>query len=96
MITELPLVVVDVQKEVRLPEFQPKLSRQTLIRLFTAGTESVPLQSSQPTPSHCFDSAFYAGKFAMEHMMPVILLTEGFLGNGSEPWKVPAMKDYPK
>ena len=36
-----------------------------------------------------------AGKFAMEHMMPVLLLTEGFLGNGSEPWKIPSMKDYP-
>ena len=47
------------------------------------------------SPSDCFEKAFYAGKFAMEHMMPVILLSEGFLGNGSEPWKIPSMKDFP-
>ena len=48
------------------------------------------------SPSHCFDAAFTAAKLALEHMMPVILLTEGFIANGSEPWKIPSMKDYPE
>jgi 2-oxoglutarate ferredoxin oxidoreductase subunit alpha len=48
------------------------------------------------SPSHCFEAAFYAGKYAMEHMMPVILLSEGFLGNGSEPWRIPSMSDFPQ
>ena len=47
------------------------------------------------TPSDCFRAAFYAAKFAMEHMMPVVFLSEGYLGNGSEPWKIPSMSDYP-
>jgi 2-oxoglutarate ferredoxin oxidoreductase subunit alpha len=48
------------------------------------------------SPAHCFDAAFNAAKIAVEHMTPVLLLTEGFLGNGSEPWLIPSMKDYPK
>ena len=48
------------------------------------------------SPADCFDAAFNAAKIAVEHMTPVLLLTEGFLGNGSEPWKIPSMKDYPK
>ena len=41
------------------------------------------------SPAHCFDAAFTAAKIALEHMTPVILLSEGFLGNGSEPWRIP-------
>ena len=48
------------------------------------------------SPAGCFDAAFNAAKIALEHMTPVLLLTEGFLGNGSEPWLIPSMKDYPK
>ena len=48
------------------------------------------------SPADCFDAAFNAAKIAIEHMTPVLLLTEGFLGNGSEPWLIPSMKDYPK
>ena len=47
------------------------------------------------SPSDCFDAAFYAAKTALEHMVPVVLASEGFLGNGSEPWRIPSMKDYP-
>jgi 2-oxoglutarate ferredoxin oxidoreductase subunit alpha len=47
------------------------------------------------TPSDCFKYAFEAGKIAIEHMTPVILLTDSYLANGSEPWKIPAMKDLP-
>ncbi len=47
------------------------------------------------SPSDCFHYAFMAGKIAMEHMTPVILLTDGFIANGSEPWRIPSMADYP-
>ena len=46
-------------------------------------------------PSDCFDYAFMAAKITLERMTPVMLLTDGFLGNGSEPWKVPSMADMP-
>ena len=48
------------------------------------------------SPSDCFDYAFRAAKIAMEHMTPVILLTDGFIANGSEPWRIPSMSDYPE
>jgi 2-oxoglutarate ferredoxin oxidoreductase subunit alpha len=47
------------------------------------------------TPSDCFHYAFEAARISLEHMVPVILLSDGFLANGSEPWKIPSMKDYP-
>ncbi len=46
-------------------------------------------------PSDCFHYAFEAGRLALEHMTPVVLLTDGFIANGSEPWRIPSMKDYP-
>jgi 2-oxoglutarate ferredoxin oxidoreductase subunit alpha len=48
------------------------------------------------SPSDCFDHAFWASKIALEHMTPVLLLTDGFIANGSEPWKIPYMADYPR
>jgi 2-oxoglutarate ferredoxin oxidoreductase subunit alpha len=47
------------------------------------------------TPSDCFHYAFWAAKIALERMTPVILLTDGFIANGSEPWRIPSMSDYP-
>jgi 2-oxoglutarate ferredoxin oxidoreductase subunit alpha len=47
------------------------------------------------SPSDCFHYAFWAGKIALERMTPVILLTDGFIANGSEPWRIPSMSDYP-
>jgi 2-oxoglutarate ferredoxin oxidoreductase subunit alpha len=47
------------------------------------------------TPSDCFNFAFEAAKIALEHMTPVLLLSDSFLANGTEPWKIPSMKDLP-
>jgi 2-oxoglutarate ferredoxin oxidoreductase subunit alpha len=48
------------------------------------------------TPSDCFHFAFEAARIAVEHMTPVLLLTDSYLANGSEPWKIPSMNDLPK
>jgi 2-oxoglutarate ferredoxin oxidoreductase subunit alpha len=48
------------------------------------------------TPSDCFQYAFEAAKIALEHMTPVILLSDSYLANGTEPWRIPQMKDLPK
>ena len=48
------------------------------------------------SPTDCFESAFEASKIAMEHMTPVVLLTDGYIANGSSAWKIPDMKDYPE
>ena len=97
MITELPMVIVNVQRSGPSTGVPTKTEQTDLNQALYGRNGECPIMvMAARTPSHCFDSAFYAGKYAMEHMMPVILLTEGFIGNGSEPWKIPKMADYPE
>jgi 2-oxoglutarate ferredoxin oxidoreductase subunit alpha len=96
VITELPLVIVDVQRSGPSTGIPTKTEQTDLLQaLYGRNGECPMMVMAAHSPAHCFDTAFMAGKFAMEHMMPVLLMTEGFLGNGSEPWKIPSMKDYP-
>lgn len=96
MITELPLVLIDVQRAGPSTGIPTKTEQTDLAQALYGrnGECPVPVVAAH-SPAHCFDAAFSASKIALEHMTPVILLSEGFLGNGSEPWKVPEMKDYP-
>jgi 2-oxoglutarate ferredoxin oxidoreductase subunit alpha len=64
--------------------------------LFGRNGESPVVVVAASTPSNCFHYAFVASKIALEHMTPVILMTDGFLANSSEPWKIPKMSDYPE
>lgn len=97
MITELPLVIVDVQRSGPSTGIPTKTEQTDLNQALYGRNGECPIMvMAARTPSHCFESAFYAAKYAMEHMMPVILLTEGFIGNGSEPWKIPNMSDFPE
>ena len=97
MITELPLVVVDVQRAGPSTGIPTKTEQTDLNQaLYGRNGECPVVVMAAHSPADCFDAAFNAAKIALEHMTPVVLLTEGFLGNGSEPWKIPSMKDYPK
>ena len=97
VITELPLVIVDVQRSGPSTGIPTKTEQTDLLQaLYGRNGECPMMVMAAHSPAHCFDAAFIAGKFAMEHMMPVLLMTEGFLGNGSEPWKIPNMEDYPE
>ena len=96
VMTELPLVVVDVQRAGPCTGLPTKTEQTDLNEaLYGRNGESPLVVMAAHSPSDCFDMAFNASKIAIEHMTPVLLLSEGFLGNGSEPWKIPAMKDYP-
>ena len=96
MITELPLVIVDVQRSGPSTGFPTKTEQTDLNQALYGRNGECPIMvMAARTPSDCFNAAFYAAKYALEHMMPVILLTEGFLGNGSEPWKIPSMDEFP-
>jgi len=96
MITELPLVVVDVQRAGPSTGIPTKTEQTDLGQALYGRNGECPVPIIAPhSPSDCFDAAFNACKVAVEHMTPVIMLSEGFLGNGSEPWKIPSMKDYP-
>lgn len=95
-ITELPLVIVDVQRSGPSTGIPTKTEQTDLNQALYGRNGECPIAViAAHSPSHCFDAAFYAGKFAMEHMMPVMLLSEGFIANGTEPWKIPSMSDYP-
>jgi 2-oxoglutarate ferredoxin oxidoreductase subunit alpha len=97
MITELPLVVVDVQRGGPSTGIPTKTEQTDLMQALYGRNGECPIAvMAAHSPSHCFDAAFWAAKLAMEHMMPVILLSEGFVGNGSEPWKIPDIAAYPE
>ena len=97
IMSELPMVVVDVQRGGPSTGLPTKTEQADLTQaLFGRNGESPVVVIAASTPSNCFDFAFEASKIALEHMTPVILLTDGYLAHGSEPWKIPSMKDYPE
>ena len=96
VMAELPLVVVDVQRGGPSTGLPTKTEQSDLMQaLYGRNGECPVVVLAASTPGDCFRFAFEAGKIAMEHMTPVILLTDGFIANGSQPWRIPQMKDYP-
>ena len=97
VMTELPLVVVDVQRAGPSTGIPTKTEQTDLDQALYGRNGECPMPIvAAHSPAGCFDAAFNAAKIALEHMTPVILLSEGFLGNGSEPWRIPSMADYPE
>jgi 2-oxoglutarate/2-oxoacid ferredoxin oxidoreductase subunit alpha len=93
---ELPLLVVDVQRA-GPSTGMPTKTEQTdlLMALYGRNGESpVPVIAAQ-SPSDCFFAAIEAARIALTYRTPVILLSDGYLGNGSEPWRVPEVSDLP-
>ena len=96
VMAELPLVVVDVQRGGPSTGLPTKTEQSDLLQALYGRNGECPLVVlAASTPSDCFDYAFQASKIAMEHMTPVILLTDGFIANGSQPWRIPDLNDYP-
>ncbi|MGM9738598.1 MAG: 2-oxoacid:acceptor oxidoreductase subunit alpha [Candidatus Cryptobacteroides sp.] len=96
VMTELPLVVIDVQRAGPCTGMPTKTEQADLNEaLYGRNGESPMVVMAAHSPAHCFQMAFMAAKTALENMVPVMLLSEGFLGNGSEPWRIPSMSDFP-
>ena len=96
VMTELPLVVVDVQRGGPSTGLPTKNEPSDLWQaLYGRNGESPVPVIAAGTPSDCFIYAFQAAKIAVEYMTPVLLLTDSYLANGSEPWKIPSMKEMP-
>jgi 2-oxoacid:acceptor oxidoreductase, alpha subunit len=96
VMAELPLVIVDVQRGGPSTGLPTKTEQADLMQaLYGRNGESPAVVVAAKTPTDCFDMAFYASKIALEHMTPVILLTDGFIANGSSAWKIPNLDDYP-
>jgi 2-oxoglutarate ferredoxin oxidoreductase subunit alpha len=97
VMTELPLVIVNVQRGGPSTGLPTKTEQSDLMQaLYGRNGECPAVVIAASTPSNCFQYAFESAKIALEHMTPVILLTDGFLANGTEPWKIPAMKSLPE
>src|SRR4051794_4459554 len=93
---ELPLVVVDVQRGGPSTGLPTKTEQSDLLQaMFGRNGESpVPIVAPR-SPSDCFDAAIEACRIATAYRTPVFLLSDGYLANGSEPWRVPSVEDLP-
>lgn len=97
VITELPLVIVNVQRGGPSTGLPTKTEQSDLMQaLYGRNGESPAIVIAASTPANCFDYAYTAAKLAVEHMTPVILLTDSYLANGSELWNIPSTKDLPE
>jgi 2-oxoglutarate ferredoxin oxidoreductase subunit alpha len=94
VMTELPLVIVDVQRGGPSTGLPTKTEQADLLQvLYGRNGESPVVVIAASTPTDCFDYAYEAARIALEHMTPVLLLTDSYLANGTEPWKIPLMKE---
>ena len=97
VMAELPLVIIDVQRGGPSTGLPTKSEQTDLLQaLYGRNGESPVVVLAASTPSNCFDMAFAASKIALEHMTPVILLTDAFIANGSSAWRIPEMEEYPE
>ena len=95
VIMELPLVVLDVQRGGPATGLPTKSEQTDLLQvLFGRNGESPMPVLAATSPTDCFDAAYEASKMALEHMTPVVLLTDAFVANGSAAWKLPKLADY--
>ncbi|MFV0419894.1 MAG: 2-oxoacid:acceptor oxidoreductase subunit alpha [Dysgonomonas sp.] len=96
VMAELPLIVVDVQRGGPSTGL-PTKTEQTDLRqaLYGRNGESPLVVVAAASPTDCFDIAYWASKIALEHITPVILLSDGYIANGSSAWRIPDMDKYP-
>ena len=97
MMVELPLVVVNVQRGGPSTGLPTKTEQSDLLQaMYGRNGESPVIVIAASTPGNCFNYAYEAAKLALEHMTPVILLTDGYIANGSAPWKIRTVDDMPE
>jgi len=93
---ELPLVVVNVQRGGPSTGLPTKTEQADLLQAVIGRNGEAPLcVIAAATPADCFNSVYEAARLAVKFMTPVICLTDGYLGNGAEPWRIPNVEDLP-
>jgi 2-oxoglutarate ferredoxin oxidoreductase subunit alpha len=96
IMTELPLVVIDVQRGGPSTGLPTKTEQSDLLQAMFGRNGEAPLAVIAPrSPGDCFDAAIEAVRIALTYRTPVMLLSDGYLANGAEPWAVPAVADLP-
>ena len=97
VMAELPIVIVDVMRGGPSTGLPTKTEQTDLLQaLYGRNGESPAVVIAASTPADCFHYAFMASKIALEHMTPVILLTDAFIGNGTSLWKLPKLAELPE
>ena len=96
VITELPLVIVDVQRGGPSTGLPTKSEQTDLLQVLYGrnGESPMPVVAAS-SATDCFDAAYWACKIALEHMTPVVLLSDAYVANGSSAWKLPDLNEYP-
>ncbi len=94
---EIPLVIVDIQRGGPSTGLPTKTEQSDLLQAYYGrnGESPMPIITCS-TPSDCFNMAIEACRIAVQHMTPVILLSDGYIANGAEPWRFPSSKDLPE
>ncbi|MEL4358242.1 MULTISPECIES: 2-oxoacid:acceptor oxidoreductase subunit alpha [unclassified Luteococcus] len=96
VMTELPLVVVDVQRAGPSTGMPTKTEQADLLQVMYGRNGEAPVPVLAPaTPADCFDMAVEAVRIAVVYRTPVVLLSDGYLANGAEPWKIPQVDEIP-
>src|ERR1051325_11621681 len=97
VMTELPLIIVDVQRGGPSTGLPTKTEQADLLQAMFGRNGECPVAIVAPaTPSECFQMAVEAFRIATRHMLPVIYLSDGYLANGAEPWLLPAIDELPR
>ncbi len=94
MMLEIPLIICDIQRGGPSTGLPTKTEQSDLLQVFYGrnGESPIPVVSAS-TPSDCFYAVYEAVRIAVRHMTPVVFLSDGYIANGSEPWKFPESKD---
>jgi len=96
VMTELPVVIIDVQRAGPSTGMPTKTEQGDLLMAMFGRNSDSPVPIVAPaTPAECFDYAIEAARLALKYMTPVMYLSDGFLANGAEPWKIPDLADLP-
>ena len=93
---EIPLVIINIQRGGPSTGLPTKTEQSDLMQAYHGRNGECPMPIiASSTPSDCFDVAFEATRISVEHMTPVLLLSDGYIANGAEPWKFPTSADLP-
>jgi 2-oxoglutarate ferredoxin oxidoreductase subunit alpha len=93
---EIPLLIVDIQRGGPSTGLPTKTEQSDLLQAYYGRNGECPMPIiSASTPSDCFDAAYEAVRITLQHMTPVILLSDGYIANGAEPWMFPVSADLP-
>ena len=97
VMTELPIVIINVQRGGPSTGLPTKTEQADLLQVMFGRNSECPVAVVAPaTPSDCFSMAIEAFRIAIKYMTPVVYLSDGYLGNGSEPWEIPSIESLPR